>query len=171
MIPGLFCDFIRLAGEKRFIDLNLSVQNHRVGADLIAGGEDYNIIQNKLFRGNYLHPAVPHRPGFGGVQDRQLFQSLFGVHLLNDTDQGVGNNDRQKGEIPKRTDDNQQNRDEGKDQVEIRKNVGLDDFRGGLGGGFHGTVVPAVLSVFFYLGSGQACVYVCLIPCSGASFM
>ena len=103
MISRLLRNLIGFAGQEGFIHGNLAFCHDSVGADLIAGGEDNNIIQHQVFRRYHLRLAIPDSTNFRRVEDGELFQCFLGIQLLNNSYQGIGNDNRKKCQVPKGT--------------------------------------------------------------------
>ena len=132
LVPCSLDDLIRFTGEERLIDGRFSLQDHCVCRDLITSLENDHVAEDQLVDG-HLHPlAVADRNRVRLVQNAQSVQHLLGVQLLEDTDQHVGNDNRQEGQAVKSARDDQQQADNQEDQVEICKYVFFDNILGRL---------------------------------------
>ena len=126
-IPFSLRDLIRLTGQKRFVYLHFPGRHNSIRTDLIAGFENDNIIKHKFFRIDHRFLSVTHNHCMRCIQHGQLIKNLFRTHLLNNTDQCVGDNDRKKSQIPEGSHQYQKNGKYCKDQVEICKYILMDD--------------------------------------------
>ena len=48
-VARTLCDFVGFAGDKRFVDLNFAGHDDGVGADLVPGGENDNVVYDERF--------------------------------------------------------------------------------------------------------------------------
>ena len=122
-----FHDFIRLAGDQRFVDLRLAADDDGVGADLVACSEENNVVDDELFGFHGGFRAVADDGGLRLGQQRQLVQRFFGVQLLNDADDRIDEDDDEEGQVVKRPDGDQRRGQNEKDKVKIGKDVAEDN--------------------------------------------
>ena len=98
-IPGFLGNSILLAGDQGFVDLQPSLAQPGIGADLVSGREYYNIITYQLLRGYRHRFCVPDSfDGLGSYQCQPVYRPL-GTDLLDAADHGIDNYDHQKGHV------------------------------------------------------------------------
>ena len=157
-------DLIRFSGEQGFVDLYFPGAYQSVSTDLVAGFKDDHIIQHQLLCIYHRGFAVSHDRGIGGVEHGQIIQNLLGPYLLYDTDQCVGNDDREKSQVSERTYDTQQDCQHYEDQVKVCEDIVMYDLFRCLGRRVHSFVGPAVKPVFLYLLTCQPGFVIRIIP-------
>ena len=133
-IPFFLVDFIRLARQKRFVDLNVSFKHRRIRTNLLAGRKKHDIVLHQFFRRDLAFFSVAHDDCMRSVQQVHFVKRFFCAPFLNDSDDDVPQNNRQKGQIAKRSDDAQKHRDHQEDQVEIRQSIAQNDLLDGQSG-------------------------------------
>ena len=122
-ITFVLCNLVRLTGQKGFIDLDLTVLHNSVRADLIARLKDYDVIDHQILHRNHPLPAITDYRRLRSMQHRHLVQYILCPDLLDDTDQCIQNDHRQKCQIPKRAHKDQKQTKNRKNQVKICKNI------------------------------------------------
>lgn len=65
------------------------------------------------------------------MQKTHFVQNPLGAQLLEDADESVSDDDRQKRQVAVGADEAQKHRNDGKNQVEKRQGVGANDLAGG----------------------------------------
>ena len=154
-VARVFDDGVGLAGEQRFIHLHLTLADYRVGTNLIACDKFHNIIPNQLVCRKLPAFAVTDDPQLARGDQGQLIHGPFGADLLENADDRIGYGDNQKGQILKRTDDDERCCKNDKDQVEEGKDILLDDLTLRLGVAGGGDVPQAVFLPLSHLLGGQ----------------
>ena len=123
-------DLIRLAGQKRFVDLYASLKNLRVRTDLVARGKQDHVVLHQLLGVDLLPDAVSQHNGMRRVQKAHFVEDLLCAQLLHDADQTVCDHQWQERQILERADQTKHDRDQQKDEVEIGQEIALDDLAG-----------------------------------------
>ena len=123
---GLF-DLVRFTGKKRFIDIQSTLDDLTVRRDLLSAGKMDDIVLGKLIHRHRDRLAVTI--DFVGClcKNIQIIQHLFGTELLEDTDTGVRDDDRQERQAPVGSGDDQKHRDDRKYQVKIGEYIFADN--------------------------------------------
>ena len=129
LTAGLFFDFIRLTCKKRFIDIQLPLQNSRISWDLHPCSENYNISQHKAAHGNFNFFPIPQCRNGCFIHECQPVNRALGADLLNCTDQRVCKNSRQKRQAFIGSRRNNHHRQNQINQIKIGKKVLADNLR------------------------------------------
>ena len=95
--------------------------------------------------------TIPNNFCFGCVQHGKLIQSFLRTDFLKDTDKQVGNDYRQEGQTAKRACRNNQNREYGKNQVEVSEQIAFYDLPHGFRLFRNHFVRPATIDPFLHL--------------------
>jgi len=92
----LLNDRHRFAGERRFVHLQIPAgKQARVGGHLVAGLKTDNVAHHQMDRIDLEPLAVAQHSGLRGHHLFERFDGFFGLGFLNETDEGVDENDAQ----------------------------------------------------------------------------
>ena len=132
LVAGVFLNFVRLARDERLVDVAAILRDDGVGIDLVAGGEDDDVVAHEL-RGVHGHaPAVAHGDGLGRGEDAQLVERFLRADLLNDADGGVDDDDAHERQVQPLADCDHAEGQQEKEHIEIGEDVFLHDLPGSL---------------------------------------
>ena len=108
-IAGMFGHEVRLAGEQRLVDLHAALADHgSVDHHLVAGVEVEDVAEHHLGRVEVLHPALAHHARLGAHEDGDAVHHALGADLLDEADDGVGEDDEDDDESVERLAEGQQ---------------------------------------------------------------
>ena len=147
MVSRIFPDLVRLTGQQGFIYCDRALHHNGVSGNLVSGVKYDNVVQNQVLGGDCFFFSVPDDRCLGRIQNRQIIQHIFCAQLLNNTDQRVRDDNREKREILKGIHQNQQNGNQQKNSVEISQDIAFYNIFCGFGGRFNRNVSPAVFPV------------------------
>ena len=155
LVPGVFGDGVRLAGDKGLVHRHLAGHHRAVGGNLVPRAQLHNVLPHQLVEGDCAQLAVPHHLHPGLAEQGELFQGGPGAQLLDDADDGVDYGDAQEHHVPEIAGHHQQRRQHHKHQVKKGQGVFPDDLAGGLGIGGHSLIAQPPLQKLARLGGGQ----------------
>ena len=88
-----FYNGVGFTRKQGLVDLALPVGHHGVGADLVARGQQQDVVQHHLLDGDALALAPPQHVGLGGGDEGQLVDGALGPDALEGPDEDVGEDD------------------------------------------------------------------------------
>ena len=150
-----FFDFIAFTSEKRLVDLYAAIKNCGVRRNLVARGKNYHVALYQLACGKLTFQPISQRDGMRRMQKTHFVQNPLGAQLLEDADESVSDDDRQKRQVAVGADEAQKHRNDGKNQVEKRQGVGANDLAGGFSAGVALSVGKTLRRARVRLGGGQ----------------
>ncbi|MGX1255334.1 hypothetical protein RKD48_007845 [Streptomyces ambofaciens] len=127
-VAGTLDDRIRLAREQRLVDLQVLGSGDRaVHHDLVALAQLDDVVHDDL--GGAERDPLPVAPDARTAlaDDRELVQGPLRAHLLDDADQGVGEDDTAEQSVLHRTDDHDDDEQHADDRVDTGEQVAPDD--------------------------------------------
>ncbi len=149
-------DFVRLTGQKRLIDKNAALQHNGIRTYLASRRKQHHIILYQLLRRNLqLHPAS-YDNRMRRIQHIHFIQSPLCTKLLYNANYGIADDNRQKGQISKRTDHAEQHGKNQKNQVKIGKCVRLYNVAGCLSCCDIGAVIKPLRYSLLYFSPCQS---------------
>ena len=168
LLPRTFGHRPFLAGDERLVGVGVAFQDHRVGADLVAGAKLHHIVFHKVIGQHFLPPARPQAAHPPGGHKGQFIHRFFAAQLLDDANDGVAHHHAQKGHVGIGADHGQRHRQQKKYQIEIGADVIPHDLPHRFGGGMGRLVgLPGGAAALHLLrgqsGDGSLC-------CHGNSF-
>ena len=127
-IAGVLADRVRLAGQQRFVDLQvLLFEDLAVDDDLVPGAELDDVVKDHLTGHQRPSPGLPAHQGFRLSDDRQLVQGLFCPDLLDYPDHTVGDDEQAEQPVDDRTRRQHDHQQHAQDRIDPGENVGPDD--------------------------------------------
>ena len=156
LVAGVFLDLIRFARDERLVDVAALGRDHGVGIDLVAGGEDDDVVAHEL-RGVHGHaPAVAHGDGLGGRENVELVECFLRADLLNDADGSVDDDDAHERQVQPLLHRDHAQRQQEKQHIKIGKDIAQDDLLDRLARRVDGRVRPAGVGTLTHLRARQA---------------
>ena len=152
-----FYNGVGFTRKQGLVDLAFPCYHNGVGTNLVAGGQQQNIIQDDLFYPHMQVLAAPHDSGFWGGDQGELVDGTFGTDALEGANDGVGNDDAHKQGVPVRAHQDDGHGQKKVQDVEKGDQVFTDDlpFRFRLDAGV--AVVKALLYSQLDLFRGESC--------------
>jgi len=120
---------IRLAGQQRFVHLNLPVANQdTIHHNLIAGAHDDNIAAHQFFRADGALLAFANHRDFGPRQQSDAIQLALGAHFLDQANNDVHQDQADAGQgLVGPPDGNHHRTDAEQHQVDQREDILAED--------------------------------------------
>lgn len=121
-------DIFLLAGNECLVDFDSSLFYAGIDNDLVAETKDEEIAFDYLIGGDLTRFAVADDGGLLFGEDPEFVDSFFGTNFVNDTDEGVGDGDKDKKKVFVGTNRDDHESEDEVDEIENRKGVSEDDF-------------------------------------------
>ena len=155
-IARRFADLVRLAGDERLVDKARPVHHDGIGADLLAGRKEDDIVPHERGHVHALFAPLAHNGALRRGQYIQRIERLFAAQLLHDADHGVNNDDDDERKVQnRRLHRHKAQREHKKHKVKVREKILPHDLPRGARGRFNRAIVPARGGARGGLGLGE----------------
>ena len=151
-----FGDFVRLTGDQGLVHLDTAGDHFGIGRNLVAGGEDDQVILYQVAGGDGAFDPISNHLGPWGREEGEGVQFFLGMELLDDADGSVGGHHQEENQLSERAHRDQKTGDDIEDDVKEGEEVLQDNPLHRFGGRFWRGVDLASLDPFSNLGGGEA---------------
>ena len=151
-----FGDFVRLTGDQGLVHLDTAGDHFGIGRNLVAGGEDDQVILYQVAGGDGAFDSISNHLGPWGREEGEGVQFFLGMELLDDADGSVGGHHQEENQLSERAHRDQKTGDDIEDDVKEGEEILQDNPLHRFGGRFWRGVDLASLDPFSNLGGGEA---------------
>ena len=132
LVAGVFFNIVLLAGDKGFVNLYGSVLYYTVIQDLIAEGENEDVVFFNLVWFDLVSATAAFDNGVFCGENAKFVDDFLGAEVVNNADEGVCDGNENKEHVFVTTDRDDHERQNQVHEVEKGESMAGDDFPGGV---------------------------------------